>query len=84
MAAPAFSRAHHQQALHHTKGRNLLANVSDERDLRALKSLRLEQLRGDRVGTSSIRLNRQFRLVIRFETDEDRRIVVVIEMVDYH
>ena len=23
MAAPAFSRAHHQQALHHTKGRNL-------------------------------------------------------------
>ena len=62
----------------------VLANVSDERDLRALKSLRLEQLRGDRVGTTSIRLNRQFRLVIRFETDEDRRIVVVIEMVDYH
>lgn len=22
MAAPTFSRAHHQQALHHTKGRN--------------------------------------------------------------
>ncbi|NJJ04432.1 type II toxin-antitoxin system RelE/ParE family toxin [Corynebacterium coyleae] len=62
----------------------VLANASDERDLRALKSLRLEQLRGNRVGTSSIRLNKQFRLVIRFETDEDRRIVVVIEMVDYH
>lgn len=62
----------------------VLANASDERDLRALKSLRLEQLRGNRVGTSSIRLNKQFRLVIRFETDEDRRIVVVIDMVDYH
>ena len=27
MAAPLFPRAHHQQALHHTKGRNLLYNA---------------------------------------------------------
>ena len=26
MAAPTFSRAHHQQALHHTKGRNQSAH----------------------------------------------------------
>ena len=49
-----------------------------------MKSLHLEQLRGDRLGTSSIRLNKQYRLVIRFETSEDGRIAVVIEMVDYH
>ena len=30
MAAPAFSRAHHQQALHHTKGRNL-SHIADNK-----------------------------------------------------
>ena len=28
VAAPAFSRAHHQQALHHTKGRNLVGDLT--------------------------------------------------------
>ena len=62
----------------------ILAQAVDERDLRALRSLRLEQLQGDRAGTSSIRLNKQFRLIIKFETDSDGRVVIVIEMVDYH
>lgn len=62
----------------------ILQTAHDERDLRRMKSLHLEQLRGDRSGTSSIRLNKQYRLVIRFETSEDGRIAVVIEMVDYH
>ena len=36
MAAPAFSRAHHQQALHHTKGRNPLDRVKARRGTIAL------------------------------------------------
>lgn len=62
----------------------ILQTAHDERDLRRMKSLHLEQPGGDRLGTSSIRLNKQYRPVIRFETSEDGQIAVVIEMVDYH
>ncbi|MCG7296685.1 type II toxin-antitoxin system RelE/ParE family toxin [Corynebacterium afermentans] len=49
-----------------------------------MKSLHFGAATGDCLGTSSIRLNKQYRLVIRFETSEDGRITVVVEMVDYH
>lgn len=62
----------------------ILAHAVDERDLRALRSLHLEQLKGDRAGTFSIRLNKQFRLILKFATDSDGRVVIIIEMVDYH
>lgn len=62
----------------------MLTAATDERDLRALKSLHLEPLKGNRAGTSSIRLNKQFRLILQFKTDESGRIVIVIELVDYH
>lgn len=62
----------------------VLRAATDERDLFAMRSLRLEQLKGNRAGTSSIRLNDQFRLIVKFETDDEGRMVIVIEMVDYH
>ncbi|MDO5670711.1 MAG: type II toxin-antitoxin system RelE/ParE family toxin [Corynebacterium sp.] len=62
----------------------IIKSATDERDLRAMKSLRLEKLSGDREGTSSIRLNRKYRLILRFDTDQAGLIVVVLEMVDYH
>jgi proteic killer suppression protein len=61
----------------------LIVDATDERDLRAMRSLRLEQLSGDREGTSSIRLNDQFRLILNFKT-EDERVAVILELVDYH
>lgn len=57
--------------------------ATDERDLYALRGLRLEQLRGDRSGQHSMRLNDQFRLIVTFKTDGDR-ITVIVELVDYH
>lgn len=50
---------------------HVLRSAVDERDPYAMRSLRLEQLSGDRAGTSSIRLNKQFRLIIKFRTDDD-------------
>jgi proteic killer suppression protein len=55
-----------------------------EQDLRALKSLHLEKLKGDRAGTWSIRIDMQYRLILRFETAADGRIAIVVEAVDYH
>jgi proteic killer suppression protein len=61
----------------------VLHAAKDERDLAALRGLRLERLDGDREGTSSIRLNDQFRLILTFKT-ENGRVAVVLELVDYH
>jgi proteic killer suppression protein len=61
----------------------IIQAAKDEQDLRALRSLRLEQLKGNRAGTSSIRLNDQFRLILTFKTDGER-VAVVLELVDYH
>lgn len=62
----------------------LLLSARDELELRQWKSLHLEKLNGDRKGQSSIRLNDQWRLILRFDTDDEGKIVVVVELVDYH
>lgn len=61
-----------------------ISAANDERDLRALKSLHLEKLRGNRDGQHSLRLNKQYRLIVRFRTEPAGRTTVVIEIVDYH
>lgn len=49
-----------------------------------MKSLHLEKLRGDRAGQSSLRLDRQFRLIVSLERDDDGAVIVVISIEDYH
>jgi toxin HigB-1 len=61
-----------------------LASASSELDLRAYKALHYEKLRGDREGQHSVRLNQQWRLILRVETDDDGRLLIIIEIVDYH
>ena len=60
------------------------AAAASEQDLRNYRALRLEKLRGDRAGQHSIRLNDQWRLILRLETDDEGRVIVLIEIVDYH
>ncbi|MFN3218731.1 MAG: type II toxin-antitoxin system RelE/ParE family toxin [Acidimicrobiales bacterium] len=66
------------------KKMQFLASATNEQDIRAMKSLRLEKLGGDRDGQHSIRLNDQWRLILVFEHDPDGRLVIVVEIVDYH
>lgn len=61
-----------------------LVAAPTQADLREYRALRLKKLQGDRQGQYSVRLNRQWRLIIRFETDSDGQILIVIEVVDYH
>lgn len=56
----------------------------DERDLRNMRSNRFEKLSGDRDGSWSLRLNDQWRLIVRLEDRAEGRFVVVTEIVDYH
>lgn len=56
----------------------------DERDFYQIKSLHFEQLKGDRIGQSSVRLNLQWRLIIEVRGNHPCKVVGIVEIVDYH
>lgn len=56
----------------------------DERTFYALKSLHFEELKGDREGQRSMRLNDKMRLTMEFEGKGTDKIVVIIAIEDYH
>lgn len=58
--------------------------AADERDLYALKGLRFEKLKGNRLGQCSLRLNDQWRLIVEIRGTAPLKIMGVIEIVDYH
>jgi len=64
----------------------VIAAARDENDLRVLKSLHFEKLKGERGnrGERSIRLNRQFRLILTIETDEQGKLLRILDIEDYH
>lgn len=55
-----------------------------ERDLYELKSLHFERLVGSRRGQSSLRLNKQYRLIVVLDEDDEGRYLQIIEIADYH
>lgn len=57
---------------------------TDERDFYAMKSLHFEKLKGNRDGEHSMRLNDQWRFILRLERRSGRKLVVVISIEDYH
>lgn len=61
-----------------------VVQASDERDIYAMSSLHYEKLSGARLGQRSLRLNQQWRLIVRVEETEEGNTIVVIEIVDYH
>ena len=56
----------------------------DERDFYHVRSLNFEKLKGDREGQNSVRLNRQWRLILEIRGSHPCKIVGIIEIVDYH
>jgi toxin HigB-1 len=65
------------------KRMNFIRQATNERDLFAWRSLRLEKLKGNREGQCSLRLNDQWRLIFRFESGSEKTFVV-IAIEDYH
>lgn len=62
----------------------MIRNAIDERDLYAMKSLRFEKLQGARSHQRSMRINKQWRLILELvETGAEKR-VRVVSIEDYH
>jgi proteic killer suppression protein len=53
-------------------------------DLRALRSLHYEKLKGDRKGDRSLRLHKGQRLIVREQRDADGIYMEIVEIDDYH
>jgi toxin HigB-1 len=58
--------------------------AADERDLYALKSLRFEKLQGKRAHQRSLRLNKQWRLIVEIVPATPKNTVAIIGIEDYH
>jgi len=64
----------------------IIAAARHENDLRALKSLHFEKLKGERGnhGHYSLRLNKPYRLTYTLETDEQGKLLCVLDIEDCH
>ena len=65
------------------KRMQLIEAATDERDFYALKSLHFEKLEG-REGQRSMRLNKQWRLIVELVEEGKTKRVRVIGIEDYH
>jgi proteic killer suppression protein len=57
----------------------LIEGAKDERAFRAFKGIHFEKLRGTR-NQYSMRLNKDWRLILRFEKNKEGIVVVIIEI----
>jgi proteic killer suppression protein len=56
----------------------------DERDLRHPPSVHYERLKGHYIGKDSMRLNRQWRLILSVEEDTQGKYVVIHEITNHY
>ena len=58
--------------------------AEDERDFYEMRSLHYKKLKGKRKEEYSMRLNDQYRLILRTKVEGTRRTIVVLSIKDYH
>ena len=61
-----------------------IEQAADERDFYAMNSLNFERLKGKRDHQYSMRLNDQWRLILEFSGKAPNKVVVVVDIEDYH
>ena len=66
------------------KRMQLIRAAVDERAFHAMKSLHYEKLKRDRDGQNSMRLNDQWRLLLRIRQDDEGKTILIISIIDYH
>lgn len=63
---------------------DLIRVAQDERDFPYFGAVCFEKLKGDRRGQWSMRLAGRWRLILHLAYDEAGKIVVILDIVDYH
>ena len=82
---PAFSGGWDRAVVRAYRKRILAIDAAlDERDLRAVKGNHFEKLKGNRAHQHSMRLNKQWRLILELRDGSTGRVVHVIGIEDYH
>jgi toxin HigB-1 len=66
------------------KTMQVIRAAPDERDFYALKGLRFEKLEGARSHQRSMRLTKQWRLIVELHGEAPNKVVRVIGIEDYH
>ncbi len=66
------------------KRMQIIRAAADERTFYELKSLHFEKLKGDRSRQHSMRLNKQWRLILEFEGASIAKIACIVQIEDYH
>ncbi|MCE2988660.1 MAG: type II toxin-antitoxin system RelE/ParE family toxin [Nitrosomonadaceae bacterium] len=61
-----------------------ISQAVDERDFRGMRSLNFEKLKGSRSHQYSMRLNKQFRLILELKGDGPGKTVKIMGIEDYH
>lgn len=65
------------------KAMQAIRAAADERDLYR-GGLRMEKLSGDRQGQYSLRINKQWRLIIELDNGTEPKTIRILEVTDYH
>jgi proteic killer suppression protein len=66
------------------KALNFIRQAQDERDFYQMKGLGFEKLKGSRAHQHSMRVNKQWRLILEFEGAGPKKIVRLVCIEDYH
>ena len=61
-----------------------IRDADDERAFYAMKSLHFEKLKGDRKGQHSVKLNDQWRLIVKLQKKSKKTVVELLSIEDYH
>lgn len=66
------------------KRMQMIRAAVDERAFYAMRSLHFEKLKGDRSHQHSMRLNKQWRLILELNKRGRNTVVVIVDIEDYH
>lgn len=66
------------------KAMQAIRAAHDERDLYASRGLRFERLDGKRKHQHSLRINKQWRLIVELEGEASQKRIRIVGIEDYH